>query len=133
MSKENPEFWCIEGAEACTTNDISEVLQDFVDGLDCDDEIPESIKLEGYDKTVIHEQDKKVYALNCLEYLTESLDDDYRHFDHCDNTEITESMKSAALKFVDEILNEFDVASLDKVAEKEVRILDYLDKSDIES
>lgn len=132
MSNENPEFWAFEDADYVNTNNIAELLQDYVDSLCDDDEIPATFKLIGYDQRVLKLDEKIVHANNILENLLDTLDNEYRNYDDVEPTKETEAMKTAALKFVNTVLYEFNIMDLVKVAEKEVKILDYLSKSDLE-
>lgn len=132
MSEEKPDFWCIEGDEILNTNDISEILQNFVDSLCENDEVPETVKLEGYDTKVITDKDKYIYSRRCLENILEDLDEGYNNYDGADSTPGSENMLTASLEFINKILDEYIVRNCDKVTEKEVLILDYLSPSDIE-
>ena len=125
---EKPKYWCIGDPDSLYTNDIEELLQDFFDQDFCGtpDEIPEKIELIGYDSDEITENDINIFSDDCLENLLQYIDDNFSSA-RDEGTEPTNSMKEAAKKFVNKIVNEYHVYNCHEVCRKTINVKDFFD------
>jgi hypothetical protein len=129
MTAENPTYWGLVGDESLSCDDIGERLQDFIDGLDPDNPIPETIEMVGFDPVPIHVENETADISGLiLDKVLEYLDECYsvsREFEY----EPTEKMEEAAKKCAKKILEEYNVYDCEEVCRKTVKISDYLNEN----
>lgn len=100
---------------------ISDILEEWYTGKG--KEYPESITLEGF---TFKKPDLKSEAEFVLGELLYSLDSEF-HTETPD-TEPTEAMKKAAYQFVESVLKDYEVTTLEFVCTKTININDWLKK-----
>lgn len=118
MSAENPKYWGLEDDERLTCNTIEERLEKLYE--ECDGHMPETIDVFGYDPRIVDTKNLPDWFLeNFLEYL----DDEY---DGEDGTDPTETMRAAAIEFVNKIVAEYHVWQCEIVCKKTIKVADYI-------
>ena len=127
MSKENPEYWGIEGQETLSAESIDELLEDYFDDIAL--EIPEKIEVIGYDRVTIPDPNEgycKLVEL-ILEYVIELLDENFSEA-RDGYTEATEEMETATKEYLEKIFNEYTPYDCNEVCRKTVTVKDYYSK-----
>lgn len=128
MSAENPKYWGIEGDDVLTHTDIADRLQDYIEQLDPEDEMPDEMEMVGFDP--MHDTiDIDAYAESVLNDLLEQLDENYSTSLE-ESTEPTDGMKVAALTFIKKINELYTIKDCQQVCKKTVKVWEYLDKED---
>jgi len=131
MSKEEPKFWGIEGDEVLEHDNIADRLQEYVDYLDVGEKVPEEIEMVGFDP-IKKFKDDDIQSISdyVLESTLEWLDENYSTCKD-ESTDPTERMVLAAKEFAKAIIEDYEPWDCEEVCRKTVKILDYLDKSDL--
>lgn len=116
-------------------HDFDDAVEDFIDGLDCEDDSPEAlrkqlasmppIKITGY-RHVTPNADE--WADSILEMFLERLDEAYGNPDG-DVHSPSDAMKTAALQFASCVIADFQVWLLEPVCTKEVNALEWVEEN----
>ncbi len=113
------DYWDLADSERLYYTSVNEAVEEILQKLQEEGkEIPNVLTLTGFVKM---KPDVKSEAICVLDNFLESLDCNFRYHDDT-VTEPTERMKKAALRFVKEVLKDYEVSDCEPVCTKEVNI-----------
>lgn len=125
------EFWdCSRDGEQLTWTTIAEAVADHVDNIVWPDPLPETVTVYGFATMGLPSADR--IASSVLDELTGWLDDKYGDQIDGDPTEIPPELRAAALVFAEAVRAHYPVWSCEQVAQREVRVSDYVDVTEYE-
>lgn len=121
------QWWtCDAGAERISNCEIGDAVLEWWDGLSPDEPLPETVTVYGFAPRVIDDRERERLAMQVMDDLHESLEDEYGDPDGLADATITDSMKQAARAFVAAVLNEYSIWQCEKVCEETVTVKDYI-------
>ena len=113
------DYWDLADSERLYYTSVNEAVEEILQKLQEEEkEIPNVLTLTGFVKM---KPDVKSEAVCVLDNFLESLDWTFSYYDDV-STEPTERMKKAALRFVKEVLKDYEVSNYEPVCTKEVNI-----------
>ena len=115
-----PEYYsCNDGYETLIHTDRDEAIHDYLDQYD-DDNAPDTVTVYGFAKMV---PDAKWQAITMLDNLLDVLDNEYGDPNgHAGQYGATDTMRDAALEFVNKVLAEYRVYACDEVSCETVNV-----------
>lgn len=113
------DYWDLADSERLYYTSVNEAVEEILKNFQKEErEIPKVLTLTGFVKM---KPDVKSEAICILDNFLESLDWTFSYYDDV-STEPTERMKKAALRFVKEVLKDYEVSNYEPVCTKEVNI-----------
>lgn len=113
------DYWDLADSERLYYTSINEAVEEILKKLQEEEkEIPSVLTLTGFTKM---KPDIKNEAICVLNNFLESLDWTFSYYDDV-ATEPTDRMKEAALRFVKEVLKDYEITTFEPVCTKEVNI-----------
>ena len=113
------DYWDLADSERLYYTSVNEAVEEILRNLQEEEKgIPSVLTLTGFVKM---KPDVKSEAACVLDNFLESLDWNFSYYDDV-YTEPTERMKKAALRFVKEVLKDYEVSNYAPVCTKEVNI-----------
>lgn len=127
---EKVKFWtCDDSAELLTATEIEEAVANWAD--DRDDPLPETVIVYGFAPNELPEAGW--IADRVLGDLMELLDEEYGNQVDGTPTEVTPTLRTAALAFAEVVRREYSVWTCSIVTEETVRVADYYEPADAAS
>ncbi len=119
-------YWSLADSEISLSSDIDDAIQAaLAEVTEQKKEIPSVLTLTGFVKM---KPDVKSEAVCVLDNFLESLDWNFSYYDDI-ATEPTERMKKAALRFVKEVLKDYEVSVYEQVCIKKINVKRWLKKN----
>lgn len=119
-------YWSLANSEIPLSYNIDDAIQmALAEITEQEKEIPEGLTLTGFVKM---KPDVKSEAACVLDNFLESLDWNFSYYDDI-ATEPTERMKKAALRFVKEVLKDYEVSVYEQVCIKKINVKRWLKKN----
>ena len=117
------DYWDLADSERLYYTSVNEAVEEILKNLQEEEkEIPSVLTLTGFTKM---KPDVKNEAICVLNNFLESLDWTFNYYDDV-ATEPTDRMKKAALRFVKEVLKDYEVSNYEPVCTKEVNIKQWI-------
>ena len=117
------DYWDLADSERLYYTSVNEAVEEILKKLQEEEkEIPSILTLTGFVKM---KPDVKSEAICVLDNFLESLDWNFSYYDDV-YTEPTERMKKAALRFVKEVLKDYEVSNYEPACTKEVNIKQWI-------
>lgn len=127
MKKKKIDGWALEDSENTLSYDIDDAIQEALAEItESQKEIPETLRIAGY---VLKKPDVKSTAEESLRELLSSLDYSFRDLDNMGFTEPTEKMKKAAVRFVKEVLKDYELCNFEQECTKEINVKRWLKRN----
>lgn len=119
-------YWRLANSEIPLSYNIDDAIQmALAEITEQEKEIPEGLTLTGFVKM---KPDVKSTAACVLDSFLESLDWNFSYYDDI-ATEPTERMKEAALRFVKEVLKDYEVSVYEQVCIKKINVKKWFKKN----
>lgn len=119
-------YWRLANSEIPLSYNIDDAIQmALAEITEQEKEIPEGLTLTGFVKM---KPDVKSTAACVLDSFLESLDWNFSYYDDI-ATEPTERMKEAALRFVKEVLKDYEVSVYEQVCIKKINVKRWFKKN----
>ena len=120
------DYWDLADSERLYYTSVNEAVEEILKNLQEEEkEIPSVLTLTGFVKM---KPDVKSAAACVLDNFLESLDWNFSYYDDI-ATEPTERMKEAALRFVKEVLKDYEVSVYEQVCIKKINVKRWLKKN----
>ena len=120
------DYWDLADSERLYYTSVNEAVEEILKKFQKEErEIPKVLTLTGFVKM---KPDVKSEAICVLDNFLESLDWNFSYYDDV-YTEPTERMKKAALRFVKEVLKDYEVSVYEQVCIKKINVKRWFKKN----